>query len=618
MAGPARSGAPTEAGLAAGGDVPAELPPTRLAVLAGATLARLHEAGGGSATGRSALDAQGRELWLAASEGHACIDVDEDAASELAASPVVDIAPAAGADTAADPAMAGFTATRPLVLDGRKLYPQRFWAAETRLAAALLGHAQAASLGDPATIIAALDQAFGPPDESEPDMQRRAVELGLTRRLLLLSGGPGTGKTTTLARLIDVVRRLAPSLRIAVAAPTGKAASRAMEAMQATAAGPGAGADTDPSGPRVRGGLTLHRLLGSRGPGRGFSHGPDNPLPYDLVIVDEASMIDLEMADALLAALDPAARLVLAGDRDQLASVQPGSVFGSACEVRDGPIGDCGVILARNYRQRDAAQIVAFADAVRSGAAGDGIELPADGPVALCGSDDEAPAATIARIAERVSEQHIALWRRIRDAAPDLESAGIASLAEGIIAAYGKLGLLCALREGPLGAARASREIDLRARRALGVPDARTWYAGRLVIVRGNSPETGLFNGEIGVCLAAAGQLLVVFARSGEPLAVPVVQMPACDDAWALTIHQSQGSEFDTVLLVPAPAGHPLATRESLYTGITRAKSRLEVFGSAAAVAWASTHPTRRDGDLARRLSPRVNSAGRVAGAGTP
>ncbi len=138
------------------------------------------------------------------------------------------------------------------------------------------------------------------------------------------------------------------------------------------------------------------------------------------------------------------------------------------------------------------------------------------------------------------------------------------------------------------------------------------------MIVRGNSPETGLFNGEIGVCLPTAGQLLAVFDRSGEPLAVPVLQMPACDDAWALTIHQSQGSEFDTVLLVPAPAGHPLATRESLYTGITRAKSRLEIFGGPAAIAWASSHPTRRDGDLARRLSPRVDSSGRDAGPASP
>src|SRR5690606_34407947 len=129
----------------------------------------------------------------------------------------------------------------------------------------------------------------------------------------------------------------------------------AMEAMAAM----GVDVDVDPAaGPALRGGLTLHRLLGSRGPGRGFAHGPDDPLPYDLVIVDEASMIDLEMADALLAALHPGARLVLAGDRDQLASVQPGSVFGSACQVAEGPVGACGVILARNYRQRDAGQIV--------------------------------------------------------------------------------------------------------------------------------------------------------------------------------------------------------------------------------------------------------------------
>lgn len=585
----------------------AEAPPTRLARLAGATLARLHEAGGGNAGSAPVLDRIGRELWRAASQGHACIDVDAAAAAVLEASPVVDIAPENGDAVAS----AAFAPTSALVLDGRKLYPQRFWAAETRLAAGLLVHARHDPLAQPAAIGAALDRVFGPADAALPDMQRRAVECSLTRGLLLLSGGPGTGKTTSLARLIGVVRQLAPATRIAVAAPTGKAAARAMQAMSAGLDGV---ADANPAGPQPRGGLTLHRLLGSRGPGRGFSHGPDNPLPYDLVVVDEASMIDLEMADALLAALGPTTRLVLAGDRDQLASVEPGAVFGSACDVRDGPIADCGVILSRNYRQRDAAQIVAFADAVRSGQAADGFELAAGGPVVLVEADDGMPSAVMARIAERVAAHHRIVWSEVLEAGA--QAADDCGLAARMLAAYGSLGLLCALRDGPLGAARANREIDLHARRELGIPDARTWYPGRLVIVRGNSAETGLFNGEIGVCVALAGQLAVVFARSGEPLAVPVLQMPACDDAWALTIHQSQGSEFDAVLLVPAPAGHPLATRESLYTGITRAKSRLEIFGSAAAVAWASMHPTRRDGDLARRLSSQVHFAGRIVGAG--
>ncbi len=590
---------------------PATAAASRLELLAGATLARLHGAGGGDPAGGRVLDAVGRELWRAASEGHACIDVDGDDADALAASPVVDVVPAVAAGVPAG----GFVASRPLVLDAGKLYPQRFWAAETRLAAGLLRHAQLAPLVDPARIVAALDQAFGPDSATEPDMQRRAVELGLTRRLLLLSGGPGTGKTTTLARLIDIARRLAPALRIAVAAPTGKAAARAMQAMQAMAATSGPEAGVGQGGAPVRGGLTLHRLLGARGPGRGFAHGPDDPLPYDLVIVDEASMIDLEMADALLAALEPDARLVLAGDRDQLASVEPGAVFGSACQAREGPVADCGVILTRNYRQRDAAQIVAFADAVRSGAAAEGFDWAADGPVVLCGTDDEPPAETIARLSRHVGERLESLWRGIRDASPCTDADALEAFARGVLADHGRLGLLCALREGPLGARRASREIDLVARRALGVADGRAWYAGRLVIVRGNSPEAGLFNGEIGVCLAADGQLVVVFDRGGEALAVPVLQMPSCDDAWALTIHQSQGSEFDTVLLVPAPAGHPLATRESLYTGITRARSRVEIFGGPAAVAWAARHPTRRDGDLARRLAPRVNSNGRTAGA---
>src|SRR5690606_23275282 len=234
---------------------PATAAASRLELLAGATLARLHGAGGGDPAGGRVLDAVGRELWRAASEGHACIDVDGDDADALAASPVVDVVPAVAAGVPAG----GFVASRPLVLDAGKLYPQRFWAAETRLAAGLLRHAQLAPLVDPARIVAALDQAFGPDSATEPDMQRRAVELGLTRRLLLLSGGPGTGKSTTLARLIDIARRLAPALRIAVAAPTGKAAARAMQAMQAMAATSGPEAGVGEGGAPVRGGLTLHR-----------------------------------------------------------------------------------------------------------------------------------------------------------------------------------------------------------------------------------------------------------------------------------------------------------------------------------------------------------------------
>jgi hypothetical protein len=171
-------------------------------------------------------------------------------------------------------------------------------------------------------------------------------------------------------------------------------------------------------------------------------------------------MIDLEMADALLAALEPDARLVLAGDRDQLASVQPGAVFGAACQVREGPIGDCGVILSRNYRQRDAGQIVAFADAVRTGAAGEGIDLSGEGPVVLRGADEEPPSETILRLSRDVAARHEPLWRRIRDAAPSREAAGLEALARDVLADYGRLGVLCALREGPLGARRVGRQID--------------------------------------------------------------------------------------------------------------------------------------------------------------
>lgn len=566
--------------------------PVELARHAGAMLARLHRAGGGAADDAEALEQAGRRLWQAAAEGHACVPVDEAVAAALRASPLVLVPPDGAADGIA----------RPLVLDGKLLYPQRFWAAETRLAANLLARARPA----PLAATSAIANVLGPAPE-EPDRQRRAVEHGLTHRLLLLSGGPGTGKTTTLARLVLAARALAPGLRIAVVAPTAKAAARAQQAIAAEVMAtddPGPGAQALPEG------QTVHRLLGSRGPGRGFRHGPDDPLPFDLVLVDEASMIDLELADALVGALAPPCRLVLAGDRDQLASVAPGAVFAAVSKVASGPIAECTVVLERNYRQRDAAEIVAAAAQVRGGLVVRDAELAPAGPVVRHGIDRNRPAAVLAEIGERVARERAALWREI--AACDRLSADLDELgrfAAQVLVRHARLGLLCALREGPLGADRLAREIDRRARQALGAGPLDAWYPGRIVIVRGNAPRSGLSNGEIGVCLAVTGagpgtprRLVVVFDRPGAARVVPVAEMPACDDAWALTVHQAQGSEFDTVLLVPAPAGHPLATRESLYTGMTRARSRLEIFGSLADLAWASAHPTRRESDLGRRL----------------
>lgn len=572
---------------------------SRLARLAGATLERLHRSARGRAEDAERVRLLATRLWEAALAGHVCIDLAREDASRLAASPVVAVA-LSGTGQGQLP---GLFHEQALVLDGCKLYAQRFWAAETRLAAALRAHARPAPLAAAAAVEAVLERIFGAASGAGPDLQRSAVAHALGHGLLLLSGGPGTGKTTTLARLVRAVRELAPTARIAVAAPTGKAATRAAQAIAAEVGD--AVADGAASA-----GLTLHRLLGSHGPGRGFRHGPDDPLPYDLVIIDEASMIDLEMADTLLAALTTTTRLVLAGDRHQLASVEPGAVFAAACEIASGPVAHSGITLERNWRQQDAPQIVGLAAAIRGG----------QGPAALAACHGEIvlhadggrtvrrpAAATAGRIAAHAARYHEALWDRLSREGTVHDEAALDTRGIELLRLATSLGLLCVLREGPLGAVRLAAEVDVRARRALQVADARTWYAGRLIIVRRNFPDLGLFNGEIGICLGLRDQLVGVFERAGSTLAVPVLQLPPCDDAWALTVHQAQGSEFETVLLVPAPAGHRLATRESLYTGVTRARSRVEIYGEADALAWASEHPTVRDGDLSRRLGSRYD-----------
>ncbi len=568
----------------------------RVARAFGDTVARLHARIGGDPAASRVVERWAQQLWSDADAGHVCVEVvDDEDRRQLAASPVVDVAP--GVHEA------------PLVLDGDALYLQRLWRAEALLAERVVALDVPAPLGETDAVADAVDSLFEPAEAD--DAQRRALLRALGHRLTLLSGGPGTGKTTTLARLLVAFARLAPDARVAFAAPTGKAAARLGQSLSDQLA------RFDPTGELrarlPRAGATLHRLLGLRANAAAAASAA-MPLDYDLVIVDEASMLDVEIAAALVAAIGANGRLVLAGDRDQLASVEAGAVFADLC----ASASDATVQLLRNHRQKDAAHIVELAAQVRDGGSGT-VPLRWPEPIGHFRAD---PAAIV--------DDALAAWAEVREA---IEARAAPAR---VLAACERHRVLTAMREGPLGSVALNRRIAVAVRRGagtgavvgtgagasvstIGSPFAQ-WYPGRLVLVTVNRPALGLFNGDVGVCLPrpdadaeASEDLVVAFAGESEARLFPVAQMPPCEDAWAMTVHKAQGSEFESVALVLAPPGHPLNTRELVYTGITRARSRLAIWAEPDVVEQAALSRTLRRGRLAQRVAEQADGEFRTS-----
>ncbi|HRO61847.1 MAG TPA: AAA family ATPase, partial [Burkholderiaceae bacterium] len=382
-----------------------------------------------------------------------------------------------------------------------------------------------------------------------------------------------------------------------IAAPTGKAAARLAQALGEQLSRIDAGGALAARLPAA--GLTVHRLLGLRGSAQRQAQA----LRYDLVIVDEASMLDLEMAATLAASIPDGGRLVLAGDRDQLASVEAGAVFAEACA---SPL-DGVVRLERNYRQASAPALAALAGWLRDRHRS---SEPRPAPFEPTASVELCPPLGAAAIAR----QALAAWE---PALARIDAGGHAEPAQAvsIVAAFERHRVLCALRDGPLGVAALNAAIAARVRERVGALPGALWYPGRIVIVVRNRPELELANGDVGICLplptattatatATASPLAVAFDTGGGALRwLPVRQMPAHEDAFAMTVHKAQGSEFDSVALVAAPRGHRLNTRELLYTGATRARSRLAVWADPAAIEDGAMRRTERHGRLADRIA---------------
>jgi exodeoxyribonuclease V alpha subunit len=566
--------------------------------------------------------------------GHVCVDIasvretasaDTDTPSDVAALPWPD--PAQWIDRLTESELVG--EDRPLHLVGTALYLDRLWRDEQQVALDL--GARAAQIIDlaPADLAARLGRLF---DESrdDPDLQRLAAAAAVVHRVSVVAGGPGTGKTRTVARVLALLDELAAAEgarppRVALAAPTGKAAARLEEAVRA-------GADDMPVDDAVRARLralrasTIHRLLGFNPGNRSrFRHNRTNRLPVDVVVVDETSMVSLTLMARLVEAVRPDARLILVGDPEQLASVEAGAVLGdivgpasSGLCMRDGarrqltaltgqavpggsgpgaPVGDGIVVLTKVHRYGGA--IAELAEAIH--------RADADAAMAVLergGTNVE----WIATDATDAVDPADGALRAVRAVAVDSGRTVIEAARRGhaadAIAALGRFRLLCAHRRGPEGVGAWMHHVETWLRAEVeGFATGGDWYVGRPLIVTENDYGLQLFNGDTGVVVDTGGGRLAAAFERGEGIAeVSPTRLAAVDTVYAMTVHKSQGSQFHTVAFLLPSADSRLLTRELLYTAVSRAQERLILVGHEESVRAAIARPIARASGLRRAL----------------
>ena len=417
--------------------------------------------------------------------------------------------------------------------------------------------------------------------------QRGAAEIALSQRVTVLTGGPGTGKTTTVARLLALFAGQAGSgsrLRIALAAPTGKAAARLQEAVQLEID------ELDLVDQRRISGLratTLHRLLGSRPDSSSrFRHDRGNRLPHDVIVVDETSMVSLTMMARLLEAVRPQSRLLLVGDPDQLASVDAGAVLADLVDGLGTEVGSPVVALQTSHRFGES--IGALAAAIRTGDADAAIEVLRAGGEHVEWIDDDDPTAQLRNV---LLPQAVAL-----------RQAAILGDSGAALATLDEQRLLCAHRHGPHGVQHWNRQVERWLTEATGEPIWSSWYAGRPVLVTANDYGLGLYNGDTGVTVLAPEGLRAVIASAGEPRVFATSRLPDLETMYAMTIHKSQGSQAAEVTVLMPPVDSRLLTRELFYTAVTRAKAKVRVVGSAEEVRSAIEKRAVRASGLALRL----------------
>lgn len=564
---------------------------------------------------------------LAVSQGHSCLPLDrlEDVLAE-AAPEGLRLPPLPGRAALSEAlrsspwaAPADDAAVMPLLHDAERVWLGRYFHYERQVARALRARVTQDDAAADADDLRTQLQPFFPLHPGEADWQAVAALTGLLSPLTVITGGPGTGKTTTVLWLLAAwmsgcLARGQSMPRVRLAAPTGKAAARLGESMRERVAGLAVDEAVRAAIPREA--STLHRLLGVRRGSTRFRHHAAHPLDADLVVVDEVSMVDLPLMARLLDALAPGTRLVLLGDRDQLASVEAGNVLAAICTAAGGgavspqraaltvavtgtridadphapPFADTVVGLRRSHRFGAESGLGQLSALIRSGDAGAvrrGLETHAFAHVQWDPDSVPRPAAALL-------ERHLDAFAAL---------AGYRDPRQALARADAQR-ILTALREGPSGSRTLNAVFEHALRQRLGIDAAQSAYPGRLVLVTRNDYGTELFNGDIGIVLPEPeGTMCCWFpAVDGGVRRVALAALPEHESAYAMTIHKSQGSEFDAVTLVLPPVDARILGRELLYTGITRARREVTLIAGMDVLERTICRSTRRHSGLAAML----------------
>ena len=554
----------------------------------------------------------------------------------------------------------GKPCSTPIVIDGTRLYLQRYHQFELHVAEILTQLSQTQYALNNPQITKELDIVFPKLDNDNIDWQKVAAATALTRKLSVITGGPGTGKTTTVTKLLYVMQ-LHNNFSIKLVAPTGKAAARLTESIKASKIRLKDhllpfqdNIDTSAIDRIPEEASTIHRLLGVIPDSNRFRHNKDNPLRLDLLIVDEASMVDLPMMHKLLSALPSNARLILLGDQDQLASVEAGAVLADICaglaeENSDrepfsmrysaeqaellseltqtdlspfiddsSAFGDSLCMLKHSHRFKGDAGIGKLAEAVNHGSLNDilGIWQKQYDELSWLGHG-----ALSANLQENIGlvtlvNQSVEFYRPYLQAIQQLSVAYSVGMSDGdstavdVIDKFNEYRLLCATRNGHYGVEGINKQLaDILTKRNL-VDATQEFYLGRPIIIQSNDYNLGLFNGDIGIILqdsAKPDRLMAHFVQAdGSILKVLPARLPTHETCFAMTVHKSQGSEFDRVAFImqpkPTQPQWQLLTKELLYTAITRAKFHFVCLGTRQVFEHAATHATKRASGLAGKL----------------
>jgi exodeoxyribonuclease V alpha subunit len=487
---------------------------------------------------------------------------------------------------------------KPLILDkSGRLYLHKLWHYENNLAEHLVKRSHQQSTPVDVDLLRDGLQRLFPASTEEPDWQKVAAATSVKNRLSIISGGPGTGKTSTVVRvlalLLEQVQKQDQTLNIALTAPTGKAAARLKDSILTSKDEINIGDEIREAIPDEA--MTLHQLLGARRHTSRFMHDEENPVPYDVVIVDEASMVDQAMMSKLVNALLKDARLILLGDKDQLASVEAGSVLGDICDPdrnrfsRDmaGWLSELSLkipeefsvrqtqslidnitLLTKSYRFDEKSGIGQLSSAINAG--------DEDRSVRILTSDNFTD-ASISAISNQAE-----LEEQLRDRMTGYFNDIIQSNSIGdALKMFNNFQILSAHRRGPWGVEFLNQLVEKILQQQGFIPKYERWYPGKPVIVNVNDYTLGLYNGDTGVCLADEdGQLSVHFRHEDSVRSVVPGRLPDHDTAYALTVHKSQGSEFQDVLFILPNSLSKVLSRELVYTAITRARNSITILGN--------------------------------------